>query len=387
MALSAAFVKNASTPGRHGDGHGGHGLALVVKRRAGGGVRKCWVQRVRINGCETNLGLGSWPVVTLAAARARALANARVIAEGGDPRRVDDVPNFEQAVERVLALHRDSWRDGGRSEKQWRSSLQTYVYSRVASVPVSEITSAQVLAVLAPIWAHKPETARRVRGRISAVMKWAIAEGHRTDNPAGDAISAALPRHNSRQQHHRAVHHSNAGAALAAVRASGATAAVKLALEFLTLTACRSGEVRGARWDEIDLTTQTWTIPPNRTKTGIEHRVALSTAATQVITHVQQLREGDSGDGRDLVFASPSGRMLSDSTMSKLMRELGLDGTPHGMRAAFRSWCSDTGQPRELAEQALGHLIVGVEAAYARSDMLDRRRPIMQQWADYLSGP
>lgn len=382
MALSAAFVKNANTPGRHGDGHGGHGLALVVKRRTGGGVRKCWVQRIRVNGCETNIGLGSWPVITLAAARARALANVRVIAEGGDPRRSTDVPTFEQATDRVLALHRDSWRDSGRSEKQWRSSLETYAYPRIASVPVTEITSAQVLAVLTPIWAQKPETARRVRGRISAVMKWAIAEGHRTDNPAGDAIAAALPKHNSRQQHHRAVHHSSAGAALAAVRASEATTAVKLALEFLTLTACRSAEVRGARWDEVDLTTHTWTIPPSRTKTGIEHRVALSTTATQVLTHAHQLCSGG-----DLVFPSPSGRMLSDSTMSKLMRELGLDGTPHGMRAAFRSWCSDSGQLRELAEQALGHAIAGVEAAYARSDMLDRRRPMMQQWADYLGGP
>ncbi len=382
MALSAAFVKNANKPGRHGDGRGGHGLALVVKNRVGAGVRKCWVQRIRINGRETNIGLGSWPVISLAVARARALANARVIAEGGDPRRASEVPTFEQAADRVLELHRDNWRDAGRSEKQWRSSLQTYAYARIASVPVNEVTSAQVLAVLAPIWAHKPETARRVRGRISTIMKWAIAEGHRTDNPAGDAIAAALPKHNRRQQHHRAVHHSAVGAALAAVRASGATAAVKLALEFLTLTACRSGEVRGARWDEIDPNTDTWTIPPSRTKTGIEHRVALSTTTTQVLNDAQQLRGGG-----DLVFPSPSGRMLSDSTMSKLMRELGLDGTPHGMRAAFRSWCSDTGQPRELAEQALGHTIAGVEAAYARSDMLDRRRPMMQQWADYLGGP
>ena len=154
---------------------------------------------------------------------------------------------------------------------------------------------------------------------------------------------------------------------------------MKLAIEFLTLTACRSGEVRGCRWDEIDLKAATWTVPPTRTKTGIEHRVALSGRAVEVLNAARKL-----SDGAGLVFPSPTGKELSDSTMSKLLRELGLDGTPHGMRAAFRSWCSDTAQPRELAEQALGHAVGGVEGAYARSDMLERRRFVMEAWADHL---
>ena len=381
MALSAAFIKTVNRPGRYGDGHGGHGLALVVKPRARGGIRKAWVQRIRIAGKETNVGLGSWPVTGLADARAKALANARLLATGQDPRRATGAPTFGEATEQVIALHRVTWRDAGRSEKQWRASLGTYAGS-LADKAVSDVSSGDVLAVLAPIWSDKPETARRVRGRISAVMKWAMAEGHRPDNPAGDAVAAALPRHTSRRSHHPALHHSQVGAAVAAVQKSGATAAVKLALEFLTLTACRSGEVRGCRWDEIDLQTRTWTVPPSRTKTAAQHRVPLSTRAVEVLGAARRL-----SDGNGLVFASTSGKMLSDATMSKLMRELDLGGTPHGMRAAFRSWCSDTAQPRDLAEQALGHAVRGVEAAYARSDMLERRRDLMQQWADYLAAP
>lgn len=381
MALSAAFIKTVNRPGRYGDGHGGHGLALVVKPRAQGGIRKAWVQRIRIAGRETNVGLGSWPVTGLADARAKALANARLLATGQDPRRAGDAPTFGEATEKVIELHRATWRDVGRSEKQWRASLETYA-GPLADKPVADITSGDVLAVLAPIWSDKPETARRVRGRISAVMKWAMAEGHRPDNPAGDAVAAALPKHTSRRNHHPALHHSQVGAAVAAVQDSAATAAVKLALEFLTLTACRSGEVRGCRWDEIDLDAATWTVPPSRTKTAVEHRVPLSTRAVAVLGAARRL-----SGGRGLVFAPTGGKMLSDSTMSKLMRELDLGGTPHGMRAAFRSWCSDTAQPRDLAEQALGHAVRGVEAAYARSDMLERRRDLMQQWTDYLAEP
>ena len=379
MALSATLVKNAGKPGRYGDGRGGHGLTLVVKPSAGGGVRKHWVQRIRVGGQETNIGLGSWPVIGLAEARERALANARLVAAGGDPRHTDEVPTFAEVAERVIEQHRANWRHAGRSEKQWRSSLDVYAHSLTAK-PVNAITTADVLAVLSPIWGTIPETARRLRGRISAVMRLAIAEGHRQDNPAGDAIPSALPQHNTRPNHHPALHHSQVSAALAAVHASKATPSVKFALEFLTLTACRSGEVRGCCWDEINLKTETWTVPASRTKTGEQHRVALSTRAVEVLRAAQAL-----SDGTGLVFPSSSGRVLSDSTMSKLMRELALGGTPHGMRSAFRSWCSDTGQPRDLAEQALAHAVRGVEAAYARSDMLERRRPLMEQWAEYLS--
>ncbi|MXW99895.1 MAG: tyrosine-type recombinase/integrase [Acidimicrobiaceae bacterium] len=378
MPLTATFVKQTKKIGRHGDGRNSHGLALIVRRRADGSLSKTWTQRIAIKGRRTNLGLGIYPLVSLAAARAQATENAQVARDGGDPRHIDKAPTFKEAAERVIELHRDGWSDGGRSEKQWRSSLNTYAH-RLNDKPVTEVTGADVLAVLTPIWNTKPETARRLRGRISAVMKWAIAEGHRIDNPAGDAVAAALPRHTTRPQHHRALPHSQVGAALAAVDASSATPSVKHAMVFLTITACRSGEVRGARWSEIDLSEKVWTIPASRTKTGMQHRVPLSTRAIEVLN---EAREDLGDDG--FVFPSPTGKVLSDNTLSKLFRGLNLDGTPHGMRAAFRSWCSDMGQPRELAEAALGHVVRGVEAAYARSDMLERRRPMMQEWSDYL---
>jgi len=382
MPLTATFVKQTKKIGRHGDGRGSHGLALIVRERADGSLSRTWTQRIAIHGRRTNLGLGLYPLVSLAQARTKAMENAQVAQEGGDPRLTGEDPTFKEAAERVMELHRDGWSDGGRSEAQWQSSLNTYAHPKLGDKLVTEVTSADVLAVLTPIWNSKPETARRLRGRISAVMKWAIAEGHRIDNPAGDAVAAALPKHTTRPQHHRALPHSQVGAALAAVHASGAIPAVKLALEFLTLTACRSGETRGAIWSEIDLSEKVWTIPASRTKTGSQHRVPLSTRALEVLNEARE-ELGDDG----LVFPSPTGKTLSDNTLSKLFRGLNLDGTPHGMRAAFRSWCSDTGQPRELAEAALGHAVRGVEAAYARSDMLERRRPMMEEWADYLRGP
>ena len=210
-------------------------------------------------------------------------------------------------------------------------------------------------------------------------MSRAIAEGLRLDNPAGDEIVEGLSPHNTRQQHHRSLHHSQVREALAAFHASQAMPATKLAMEFLTLTACRPGEVSGCRWEEIDLEAATWTLPPGRTKTSVQHRVPLSARAVELLHEAREL-----SDGNELVFPGRDGGMLSDGTLTRRLQHLGIDCTPHGMRSSFRSWCSDTGQTRELAEMALGHAVRGVEAAYARSDMLERRRPLMERWADYL---
>ena len=377
--LTAAFVKSVCVPGRYGDGRGSHGLSLLVKPTVNGRWSKTWGQRLRIGGRITTLGLGSYPVVSLAEARRRALVNRQAVEAGKDPRS-GGVPTFEQATHTVIALHGQGWRDRGRSEAQWHASLRDYAYPVMGSKAVDKITTADVLAVLAPIWHAKPETARRVRQRIGAVMRWAVAEGHRQDNPAGDAIAAALPKHSDRRQHHLALPHDKVGTAVAAVRASDAYAATKLAFEFLVLTAARSGEVRGARWGEIDLDAAVWTIPAERTKTARAHRVPLSRRAIEVLT---QARSHD--DGEQLVFASASGVVMSGSTMSKLARELGLGMAPHGARASFRSWCADTAVPREVAEACLAHVVKGVEGAYQRSDLLTARAQIMQQWADYLT--
>ena len=204
--LSATFVKSVNVPGRYGDGRGGLGLTLLVKPSSRRGCRKSWGQNIRINGRKTTLGLGTYPVITLAMARERALENARAIALGRDPRRASiGVPSFASAAETVLAIHAVNWKPGSRSKETWRASLRDYALPRLGSMRVDAVTTSDVMAVLLPIWSTKRETARRLRHRIGAVMKWAVAQGYRIDNPAGDAISGALPKTGARIEHRKAL--------------------------------------------------------------------------------------------------------------------------------------------------------------------------------------
>ncbi len=377
--MSARFVETVSKPGRYGDGRGGHGLILNVHRTIHGDLSRSWIQRIRIAGRVTHLGLGSFPLVTLADARRAALENRRKVATGVDPR-TGGIPTFAAGVDAVLAIQSGAWRDSGKSESQWRASLRDYA-GPLMRKRVDAIESGDVLAVLAPIWNTKRETARRVRQRIGAVMKWAIAEGHRKDNPV-DAIGAALPKNGARKRHHRALPYGRVADALAAVRAGGAYVHTKLAFEFLVLTAARSGEVRGATWDEIDMGERLWTVPADRMKAGREHRVPLSARALAVLREAMEYR-----DGSGLVFPSARGRLQSDSTMSKLLRETGIEAVPHGFRSSFRDWAGErTHTPHAVMEAALAHTIRDkAEAAYARSDLLDKRRDLMDAWARFVT--
>ena len=377
--LSPAFVRKASKPGRYYDGNG-----LFLKIDPSGAKR--WGQRLVIHGQQRTLGLGGCALVTLAEARDVALANRKIARGGGDPlaqrRCATDIPSFEEAAATVIELHRHGWRNA-KHGAQWESTLRTYVYPRLGQRSVADITTADVMAVLSPIWNEKPETARRVRQRISTIMKWAVAQGHRSDNPAGDAIGAALPKHNGKaKHHHRALPHGEVAAAIEAVRGSGAGRSVKLAFEFLVLTAARSGEVRLATWDEIDKEAATWTVPAARMKAGREHRVPLSGRALEILEEARSL-----DDGSGLVFPGTRvGKPLSDMTLSKVMRDLGLDAVPHGFRSSFRDWSSEcTNASREVMEASLAHVVRNrVEAAYSRSDLFDRRRALMGQWTAYL---
>ncbi len=381
--LSATFVRTVNVPGRYGEGRGGFGLSLLVKPRAGGGLSKAWAQRLRINGKPCNFGLGTYPIVTLAEARAKALENARAVAKGSDPRNRPHVPTFEQAAENVIRLHEPTWRLGGGapSDKVWRSSLTRHVFPRLGAKLVSEITTADVLSVLVPIWQAKAETARRVKGRISTIMRWCIAHGHIENNPAGDAVAAALPNNRTPQAHHRALAHHDVAGALAKVRESGASRAAKLLFSFITLTASRSGEARLADWSEVNFEGRVWTVPGARMKANRDHRVPLATSVVVLLAEAREL-----SDGSGLLFPSPSGqRPLSNNTLIKLCHDLRLGCTPHGMRTSFRTWCGETGQSRELAEQALAHVNPNkVEVAYMRSDLFERRRNLMEQWAEYI---
>lgn len=374
--LSATFIRTVKTPGRYGDGRGGFGLTLLVRIGAGGRVLKSWVQRVRIDGRETNIGLGVYPVVTLAEARAKALANRRAIAEGRHPKSGDNrQPTFRESVEKVIALHAKSWKAGSRLPDQWRQTLRTYAYPKIGGKAVGDVTGFDVLAVLTPIWQVKPSTARKVRQRIGAVMAWAIAKGYRADNPV-EAVTAALPKQANGHKHHKALPHREVAAALAKVRQSGAGVRA-LAVEFLILTACRAGEVAGATWSEID--GEVWTVPASRVKTNRPHRVPLSRAALAVLEAAKALA-GES----PFVFPGATGKPIPRQAFGRTMKAVGVAGTAHGFRSTFGDWCADTGVAREVADKCLAHVERNaVDAAYFRSDLLERRREVMEAWGGY----
>ena len=344
---------------------------------------KQWVQRLRIQGTPRMLGLGQYPRVALAQARKVATENRTLARQGLDPsikHKQADVPTFVEAFETVVNIHKQGWKLGGKSEAQWRASMKDYVLPSLGRRMVSDINTADILGVLTPIWSTKRETAQRCRQRISTIMKWAVAKGFRLDDPAS-AISYALPRNDIKRKHMPALPYGEVRAALQTVRQSEAGETTKLAFEFLVLTASRSGEVRESTWQEIDLDAMTWTIPGERMKTGREHRVPLPCRAIEILKEARELF-GGSG----LVFPSPTGRALSDSTMSKLCRELELGCVPHGMRSSFRDWAAERSDaPREICEFALAHAEgSAAELAYRRTDYFEKRRKLMQDWAEVI---
>ena len=376
-ALSAAFVRSAPL-GRHADGNG---LYLFVQPT---GTRS-WVQRLVIRGRRRELGLGAATLVPLAKARELALANRMLARSGGDPlsekRRVQGVPTFAEAAQRVLEQKRGGWR-GRWHAQNWIRSMERYAFPRIGSRPVSEVNTADVLEILTPIWHVKAETARAVRQRIRSVLEWAITLDMRNDNPC-DRVLPVLGPQNDIVTHRQALPHKDVATAIETVRAGSAQPAVKLAFEFLVLTATRSGEVRGAQWAEIDTTDHVWTLSAQRMKAKREHRVPLCGRALEILDAARTL-----GDGNSLVFPMRSGRPISASTLLKTLNDLRIAAVPHGFRSSFRDWAAEkTDHPREVIEAALAHVIQNkVEAAYARSDLFERRRLLMDDWAGYLAG-
>ena len=388
-ALTAAFVRTVMEAGKHFDGNG---LYLFVKDNGA----KQWVQRIVIRGKRTEMGLGSADLVSLSEAREAALQNRKLARAGGDPlkakRETQAVPTFEEAARKVHELNGPSW-SNPKHAAQFISTLETYTFPALGKYKIGEITTADVLAVLTPIWLTKQETARRVRQRIGTVMKWAIAQGWRQDNPAQN-IDQALPKQTKAVKHRKAMHYGEVATCIQVVKASGAGPSTKLALEFLILTAARSGEARLATWDEIDFGDCTpansanpanraeWIIPAQRMKMKREHRVPLCPRAVEILHEAKDL-----SDGGDLVFAgTKQGKPLSDMTLSKLVKELGFDVDVHGFRTSFRTWAQEkTDVSREVAEAALAHSIKDAsEAAYARSDLFEKRRVLMDDWAEFL---
>ena len=390
QALSAAFVRTVSRPGMYSDGNG-----LYLRAEPSG--PKQWVLRVTINGKRSMMGLGGFPTVSLAGARELAAENQRAIKQGRNPlaekRRAEEdrhrpaVPTFAEAAERVIEMRRPTW-SNAKHASQWTNTLATYAHPVIGRKSVDEITTADVMAVLAPIWTVKAETASRVRQRLETVFDWVIAQGWRLDNPAGKAVIRALPRVSRLKRHHRAISVTGVPEALEKVRESTADSATKLAFEFLVLTASRSNEVRLAAWTEMDLPTETWTVPAERMKARREHRVPLAGRALEILSQARELPGQDGG----LVFpAGRSGKAMSDMTLTVLLRRLEIPAVPHGFRSSFKDWCTAIRGGDDkwfLSEAALAHnLGNATELSYARDDLLELRRPLMEEWAEFVCPP
>ena len=384
--LTATKAKSLKKPGMHGDGHG---LYLNVTRAGS----RSWVQRIVIAGRRRDIGLGPFPTVSLARARTLAAANRTVVAEGRDPlaekqeaKRKAAIPTFRQAAEQTFEANKPRWRNGKHTVSWWQT-LERHAFPILGDMPVDKIGREHVLQVLTPIWGVRMETARRVRQRIRAVLRWCMAHGYLEHNVAGEAIEGALPAMPRFKAHLRALPYQDVALALATVDASGAALTSKLCLRFLILTAARSGEARGATWDEIHVDASEWRIPGSRMKAGVEHRVPLSDAALEVLRRAWPLR-----DQSVLIFPSSvkPGHPMSDMTLTQVLRKTGLAdrATVHGFRSSFRDWAAEcTSAPHAVMEFSLAHTVgSSVEQAYARSDLIAKRRVLMQAWADFLTG-
>ena len=375
-ALSAAFIRSAS-PGRHADGNG---LYLYVQPS---GARS-WIQRLVIRGRRRELGLGSVALVSLAEAREKARTNRKLAREGGDPlaekRRARGVPTFAEAAAKVVEQQKAGWRNP-KYPRAWLSSLERFAFGRIGKMPVTEVTGADIYEVLAPIWHVKPPTARTLRRRMRAVLEWAVAMELRPDNPC-DRVGRVLGPQNDVVRHMKALPHREVAAALGTVRASDSLPVVKLAFEFLVLTAARWGEVRWAVWPEMDHREGVWTVPAKRMKANRKHRVPLSGRALEILDEAQRLDEESS-----IVFARGHGRELAEKQVRQMLERLGIAAVPHGFRSSFRDWAAEeTDHPREVVEAALAHIVKNkVEAAYMRSDLFERRRRLMHEWSEYVT--
>ena len=378
-AISAAEAKSITKPGSH---YAGETLYLYV---APGGS-KSWVQRITINSRRCDIGLGGFPVVTLSEARDKAYQNRKLVRAGGDPlaeKRKVKIPEFREAAEQTFEANRARWRSD-KTARNWNQGMKKHVLPKLGALRVDRIRREDVLRILTPIWTKTPEVARKQRNRIRAVLSWCQAHGFIEHNVAGEMIDGALPAMPAVKSHFRALPYRDLPAALETIELSNASVAARLCFRFLVLTAARSGEARGAVWPEIDFEKREWRIPANRMKAGFEHRVPLSDAALAVLEQAKVLR-----DRSGLIFPSVlrPGKPMSDMTLTKVLRDNGLaeQTTVHGLRSTFRDWCAETGKPREIAEAALAHVVQGVEGAYFRSDLFDRRRRLMAQWAAFAT--
>jgi integrase len=386
--LTALAVDRATERGYYSDGGG---LYLCVGPRG----TKSWIFRFREAGKLHDMGLGPLYTIGLAEARKRARQAREARLDGINPiaarkaartaARLDAAKSmtFRQCAESYIRAHSAGWKNP-KHAAQWPATLGTYVYPVFGSLPVQAVDVGLVMKAIEPIWTTKPETAGRVRGRIESVLDWSTTRGYRQgENPARwrAHLENLLPKKSKvrRVEHHAALPYAEIAGFLAELRQQGGVAA--RALEFGILTCARTGEILGARWDEINLPDRLWVVPATRMKAAKEHRVPLSELATTIIEEMQAIRSGD------FVFpGGKAGRPLSDMSFLMLLRRMGRgDLTAHGFRSTFSDWCAEqTNTPSEVREMALAHAVGDkVEAAYRRGDLFEKRRQLAEAWANF----
>lgn len=406
-----------------GDGRGGYGLRLVIQRGKSGNITKSFVQRLTIDGKQTDIGIGGYPLLTLDDARAIALDNARrmrvsrvgsipSIAKSITPTPIaatpitpivetpiiEDVPTFGDAYERNIQLRQEQWQTNTRgrssSELQWRGKYKNYLADTIGDMPINAITSRTMQEILEPLWTSKPSVANDIISYSSIVFEWAIGMEYIATNPVGKARKALGGRAARREkQSQKALSHAKIADWYSAIERVSGMDIAKNALRFLILTATRKEEVLGAKWQEIDFANKTWTIPADRMKASQEHVVPLSSAAVNVL--IASMRDTHKPDAYIFSTERQGGeygkKMIASGTLNGMVKRVnaatGEAAVPHGMRTTFRTWvaeCTDT--DREIAELCLSHDDASkVEKAYRRTDYLEKRRPIMQSWADYIN--
>jgi integrase len=390
--LTQLAIKAKTKPGYYPDGDG-----LYLQVSSSGSTS--WVLRYSLNKRAREMGLGSTRDWTLAEAREQVRRYRQLLLDGIDPiqyrqtererQRVAAAQrrSFGECAREYHELHAHTWKNA-KHAAQWISTLTTYVFPVFGNTDISSVNKANILAALEPIWITKPETASRVRQRIRAVLDWAAARDYRVghDPHLWDQVSTSLPKTAAikERKHFAACPYPDVPAVLASIRQTGASDVVKAGMEFLILTAVRSGDVRGASWTEIDFENKRWVLPPERQKAGREHRVPLCDRALELL-RAQQAATGES----PLIFPAKNGRPLSDMAFTEVLRRLGFDFTVHGFRSSFRDWCAEqTTYPREVCEAALAHARANgddTEASYFRSDLFEKRRLLMAEWARHCS--
>ena len=379
--LTALKIKKLTIPGRYADGNN---LYLEVDKS---GARR-WTLRVTILGRRRDMGLGGISTVSLEEARELAYQYRKIARSGGDPilerqKNRGLQTTLIYCTKKVHEINLPTWKNE-KFAKQWLSSLEHHVFPTIGKLPISQVTSADILRVLTPIWNTKGDTAKKIKQRLRMIIKWARAQGYFQGDDPVELAEQALPKQLKSDDHHKSLEFEKLPEMISNLRKSKISLPTKLALEFTILSACRTSEVLNAKWEEIDLTKLIWSIPSERMKGGKVHQVPLTDRMTVILNDCKKLKTHN-----DLLFPSEiNGEALSNNTLRlALKKRLKIDATVHGMRSSFKDWASETTNfANEVSEMALAHTISNkTELAYRRRTLIEKRRHLMQKWSDYLN--